>query len=144
MKDQLLLSIVIVLVMNGMASDIEVTVNRMDVADDLKSYGLVTLETSKDLKTMDNSISRAKLISSSLDDELDARRLVYLHHLLDFLRDPTDGVFEFNYWYRKNVRIIPLSALNFQNEMVQCHRYTVITNFKLLIAHFQYNLMYFI
>ncbi|PIC48679.1 hypothetical protein B9Z55_007570 [Caenorhabditis nigoni] len=73
MKDQLLLSIVIVLVMNGMASDIEVTVNRMDVADDLKSYGLVTLETSKDLKTMDNSISRAKLISSSLDDELDAR-----------------------------------------------------------------------
>ncbi|CAP29702.2 Protein CBG10294 [Caenorhabditis briggsae] len=135
MKDLLLLFIVGVLVLeNVLASDIEVTVIRMDTEDDSKTDGLFDLETFNGLKTMKNSISRTKLISSSLDDDLDAKvhnalkkmrketeivseakrcccyeySLVYLHHLHDFLRDPTERVFEYNYWYKKQ-RMKPLT-----------------------------------
>ncbi|CAO4367190.1 unnamed protein product [Caenorhabditis nigoni] len=74
MKDLLLLLSVGVIVLESvLASDIEVVGIRMDVADDLKTDGLVNLEPSDDTPLMENSISRAKLISSSLDDDLDAR-----------------------------------------------------------------------
>ncbi|ULU08371.1 hypothetical protein L3Y34_019503 [Caenorhabditis briggsae] len=71
----LLLSLIVgVLVLeNVLASDVGVTVARTDMADELKTDGLADLEFSEDLKTMNNSISRAKLISSSLDDDLDAK-----------------------------------------------------------------------
>ncbi|UMM20295.1 hypothetical protein L5515_015615 [Caenorhabditis briggsae] len=71
----LLLSLIVgVLVLeNVLASDVGVTVVRTDMVDELKTDGLADLEFSEDLKTMNNSISRAKLISSSLDDDLDAK-----------------------------------------------------------------------
>ncbi|PIC48682.1 hypothetical protein B9Z55_007572 [Caenorhabditis nigoni] len=117
MKDLLLLLLVGVLVLeNALSSDIEIAVIRMDVADDLRTDGLVDLGTSDDIKLVENSMSRANLISSSLDDDLDAKvhnalrnmqkedknvskvfrccchenKLVYLHHLHNFLKNHTD------------------------------------------------------
>ncbi|PIC48686.1 hypothetical protein B9Z55_007575 [Caenorhabditis nigoni] len=84
MKYLLLSLIVGVLVLeNVLASDVGVTVIRMDKTEDLKTSGLFELETSEDLKTMNNSISRAKLISSSLDDDLDAK----VHNALNYAGD---------------------------------------------------------
>ncbi|CAO4367187.1 unnamed protein product [Caenorhabditis nigoni] len=84
MKYLLLSLIVGVLVLeNVLASESDVTVVRMNVVDELKTSGLFDLETSEDLKAMNNSISRAKLISSSLDDDLDAK----VHNALNYAGD---------------------------------------------------------
>ncbi|CAO4373183.1 unnamed protein product [Caenorhabditis nigoni] len=68
----LLLSVLdVLMLLNVLASDSEVTVVRMDMTDDLKTSGLVDFEVSDDAKGLKNLI--AKMIFSSLIDELDAK-----------------------------------------------------------------------